>query len=114
MLPHLGSTKSQMKSEEKAIIHTLNIGGQDVTVSKFYGTTVDLSAHMVKIRTNKKMQLGGNVEVMLNVEGHRKPFHLSGVITGIESPKNDAGFLIHISINHKPEGDSSLWKKIFH
>src|SRR5215469_3986412 len=114
MFTNLGQQKTAMKSEEKAIIHTLNVGGQDVTISKFYGTTVDLSAHMVKIRTSKKMQLGGNVEVMLNVEGHRKPFHLSGVITGIERPKNDAGFLIHISINQKPDGDSSLWKKIFH
>src|SRR5215469_12815058 len=103
MQPRLGVQPPPMKTEEKAIIHTLNVGGQDVTISKFYGTTVDLSAHMVKIRTSKKMQLGGNVEVMLNVEGHRKPFHLSGVITGIERPQNDAGFLIHISINHKPE-----------
>ena len=114
MLPHLGPHKTAMKTEEKAIIHTLNVGGHDVTVSKFYGTTVDLSAHSVKIRTSKKMQLGSNVEVMLNVEGHRKPFQLSGVITGIENPKNDAGYLIHISINHRPEGDSPLWRKIFH
>lgn len=114
MFPHTGPHKSAMKSEEKAIIHTLNVGGQEVTVSKFYGTTVDLTDHSVKIRTSRKMQLGSNVEVMLNIEGHRKAFHLSGVITGIESPKNDAGFLVHISINQKPESDSSLWKKIFH
>lgn len=114
MFPHIGQHKSAMKSEEKAIIHTLNVGGQDVTVSKFYGTTVDLTDHSVKIRTSKKMHLGSNVEVMLNIEGHRKPFQLSGVITGIESSKNDAGFLIHIAINQKPESDSSLWKKIFH
>jgi hypothetical protein len=114
MLPHFGPHKNAMKAEEKAIIHTLNVGGQDVTVSKFYGTTVDLSANSVKIRTSKKMQLGGNVEVMLNVEGHRKPFHLSGVITGIEHSKRDSTYLVHISINQKQDGDSSLWKKIFH
>jgi hypothetical protein len=114
MLPHIGPHKTTMKTEEKAIIHTLNVGGQDVTVSKFYGTTVDLSANSVKIRTSKKMHLGGNVEVMLNVEGHRKPFHLSGVITGIEHSKQDSSYLVHISINQKQDGDSSLWKKIFH
>jgi len=103
-----------MKSEEKAIIHTLNVGGEDVTVSKFYGTTVDLTAHSVKIRTSRRMQLGSNVEVQLNMEGQRKPYHLSGVITGIEDSRSEHGFLLHITLNHKQEGDTSLWKKLFH
>jgi hypothetical protein len=103
-----------MKTEEKAIIHTLNVGGEDVTVSKFYGTTVDLTAHSVKIRTSRRMQLGSNVEVQLNMEGQRKPYHLSGVITGIEESRADHNFLLHITLNHKQEGDTSLWKKLFH
>ena len=114
MQPRLGSHIQPMKSEEKAIIHTLNVGGEDVTVSKFYGTTVDLTAHSVKIRASKKLPMGMNVEVLLHLEGHRKPFYLSGVITGIESSKSDPSFLIHISINQKQDGDTSLWKKIFH
>ena len=104
-----------MKTEEKAIIHTLNVGGEDVTVSKFYGTTVDLTAHSVKIRTSKRMQLGSNVEVLLNMEGQKKSYHLSGVITGIEESRGgDPGFLLHITLNHKKEGDIPLWKKLFH
>lgn len=115
MLTMPGSGKSEMKTEERAIIHTLNVGGEDVTVSKFYGTTVDLTAHSVKIRTSKRMQLGGNVEVMLNLESHKKAYHLSGVITGIEESRGkDPGYLIHISLNHKQEGDTPLWKKLFH
>ena len=114
MFPHSSDHKHPMKTEEKAIIHTLNIGGEDVTVSKFYGTTVDLSAHSVKIRTSRRLQLGSNVEVMLNVEGHRKAFHLSGVITGMESSKGEPGFLVHITFNQKSDGDTPLWKKIFH
>ena len=48
MQPRLGTQTQPMKTEEKAIIHTLNVGGEDVTVSKFYGTTVDLTAHSVR------------------------------------------------------------------
>src|SRR5579885_1927763 len=103
-----GIGKSVMKTEEKAIIHTLNVGGEDVTVSKFYGTTVDLTANSVKIRTSQRMQLGSNVEVLLNLEGHRKSFHLSGVITGIEESRVDRTFLLYITLNQKPEGDTSL------
>ncbi len=115
MLPRLGSHDKPMKKEEQAIIHTLNVGGEDVTVSKFYGTTVDLTAHSLKIRTRKKLQMGGNVEVMLNLEGHRKPFFLSGVITGMELSKDDSGYLIHISLNQQNQkNDTSLWKKLFH
>ena len=76
MQPRLGTHTQPMKTEEKAIIHTLNVGGEDVTVSKFYGTTVDLNAHSVKIRASKKLPLGMNVEVLLHLEGHRKPFYL--------------------------------------
>ncbi len=114
MQPRLGTQAHPMKTEEKAIIHTLNVGGEDVTVSKFYGTTVDLNAHSVKIRASKKLPLGMNVEVLLHVEGQRKPFYLSGVIKGLEESKTDAGYLIHISINQKQDDDTSLWKKIFH
>jgi hypothetical protein len=84
-----------MKEEEKAIIHTLNVDGEEVTVSKFYGTTVDLNAHSVKIRARKKLVMGSNVEVMLRLEGQHKPF-------------------FHITFNHKPDSDTSLWRKLFH
>ena len=114
MQPRLGAHAQPMKSEEKAIIHTLNVGGEDVTVSKFYGTTVDLTANSVRIRASKKLPLGMNVEVLLHLEGHRKPFYLSGVITGLENSKNDPSYLIHITINPKQDSDNSLWKKIFH
>ncbi len=114
MQPRLDAHDQPMKSEEKAIIHTLNVGGEDVTVSKFYGTTVDLTAHSVRIRASKKLPMGMNVEVLLHLEGHRKPFYLSGVITGLENSKSDPGYLIHITINPKQDSDTSLWKKIFH
>jgi hypothetical protein len=115
MLTLPGSGGPAMKTEEKAIIHTLNVGGEDVTVSKFYGTTVDLTAHSVKIRTSRRMQLGSNVEVLLNMEGQKKSYHLSGVITGIEESRGgDPGFLLHITLNQKKEGDIPLWKKLFH
>lgn len=115
MQPRLGTHNRPMKTEEKAIIHTLNVGGEDVTVSKFYGTTVDLTAHSVKIRTSRRLQLGMNVEVLLHLEGHRKPFYLSGVINGMEDSKSEPGYLIYITINNqKQDNDTSLWKKIFH
>jgi hypothetical protein len=115
MLTHPETSRPTMKTEEKAIIHTLNVGGEDVTVSKFYGTTVDLTAHSVKIRTSRRMQLGSNVEVLLNMQGQKKSYHLSGVITGIEESRGaDPGFLLHITLNHKKEGDTPLWKKLFH
>ena len=115
MFTRTSTGKPAMKTEEKAIIHTLNVGGEDVTVSKFYGTTVDLTAHSVKIRTSRRMQLGSNVEVLLNMEGQKKTYHLSGVITGIEESRGaDPGFLLHITLNHKKEGDTPLWKKLFH
>jgi len=114
MFTRTGIDKPAMKTEEKAIIHTLNVGGEDVTVSKFYGTTVDLTANSVKIRTSRRMQLGSNVEVQLNMEGQRKPYHLSGVITGIEESRADHSYLLHITLNQKQEGDTSLWKKLFH
>lgn len=115
MFPRLNSPEREMKEEEKAIIHTLNVDGEEVTVSKFYGTTVDLNAHSVKIRARKKLVMGSNVEVMLRLEGQHKPFFLSGVITGMEAARGaDAGFIIHITFNHKPDGDTSLWRKLFH
>src|SRR5579862_6945996 len=116
MFPRLNSPQPEMKDEEKAIIHTLNVDGEEVTVSKFYGTTVDLNAQSVKIRARKKLVMGSNVEVMLRLEGQHKPFFLSGVITGMETVRGtaDGGFIIHITFNHKHDSDTSLWRKLFH
>ena len=55
------------------------------------------------------------MEVLLNMEGQRKPYHLSGVITGIEESRSRSrAILLHITLNQKQDGDTSLWKKLFH
>ena len=110
-----GLSQRSMKKEERAIIHTLNVGGEDVTVSKFYGTTVDMSERSLRIRARKKLLVGENVEILLHIEGQGKPFNLSGVITLIEESKEKPpSYLITVTLNQKTNQDTSLWRKIFH
>jgi hypothetical protein len=58
--------------------------------------------------------VGENVEILLHIEGHGKPFNLSGVITLIEDCKDEPSYLITITLNQKPDHSTSLWRKIFH
>jgi hypothetical protein len=108
--------KTDMRREERAIIHMLNVSGEEVTVSKFYGTTVAVTAGSVKLRTKTKFSLGANVEIILHVEGHRQAFNLSGVIFGVEEDRVEKkGYLVHIRLNQKNnDRDDVEWRRMFH
>jgi hypothetical protein len=108
--------KTDMRREERAIIHMLNVSGEEVTVSKFYGTTVAVTAGSVKLRTKTKFHLGANVEIILHIEGHRHAFNLSGVIAGVEEDRLEKkGFLVYIRLNQKNnDKDDIQWRRMFH
>ena len=115
MLLQANSDKTDMRREERAIIHMLNVSGEEVTVSKFYGTTVAVTAGGVKLRTKSKFHVGANVEIILHVEGHRHAFNLSGVISGVEDNRVDgSGYLVHVRLNQKEDKDSAQWRRMFH
>jgi hypothetical protein len=115
MFLHASSDKTDMRREERAIIHMLNVSGEEVTVSKFYGTTVAVTAGSVKLRTKTKFNPGANVEIILHIEGHRHAFNLSGVIAGVEENRVDkSGYLVNIRLNHKDDQDTAQWRRMFH
>jgi Tfp pilus assembly protein PilZ len=102
----------RLRREERAVIRMLNISGEDVTVSKYYCTTVDISATGLQILTKKPFPIGEQVEIVINLEGQGNSYSLSGITRWIAPSKGEPGFVLGIElINDK---NITNWKNIFH
>jgi len=102
----------RLRKEERAVIRQLNISGEDVTVSKYYCTTVDISPGGLQIQTKRAFPLGEQVEITINLEGQNGAFNLSGVTRWIAPSKSEPGYVLGIElINNNSIGN---WRKMFH
>jgi len=102
----------RLQRQERAVIRMLNISGEDVTVSKYYCMTVDISPSGLQILTKKSFPIGEQVEIVVNLEGQGASYNLSGITRWIAPSKGEPGFVLGIElINDKNIGN---WKKMFH
>ena len=101
----------RLRREERAVIRQLNISGEDVTVSKYYCTTVDISPGGVQIQTKRAFPLGEQVEITINLEGHASPFNLSGVTRWIAPSKDEPGYVLGIELI--TDNNISNWRRLF-
>ena len=102
----------RIQKEERAIIRQLNISGEDVTVSRFHCTTLDISPSGLQIHTKKSFPLGEQVEITVNLEGQGGAFSLSGVTRWIEPSKEAPGYVLGVELINN--NSMSLWRRIFH
>ncbi len=101
----------RLRKEERAVIRQLNISGEDVTVSKYYCTTVDISPGGLQIQTKKAFPLGEQVEITINLEGQAAAFNLSGVTRWIAPSKAEPGYVLGIELI--TNNSISNWKRMF-
>lgn len=101
----------RLRREERAVIRQLNISGEDVTVSKYYCTTVDISPGGVQIQTKRAFPLGEQVEITINLEGNPTPFNLSGVTRWIAPSSGEPGYVLGIELI--TDNNISNWRRLF-
>ena len=101
----------RLRREERAVIRQLNISGEDVTVSKYYCTTVDISPGGVQIQTKRAFPLGEQVEITINLEGHPAAFNLSGVTRWIAPSKGEPGYVLGVELI--TDNNISNWRRLF-
>ena len=101
----------RLRREERAVIRQLNISGEDVTVSKYYCTTVDISPGGVQIQTKRAFPLGEQVEITINLEGNPSPFNLSGVTRWIAPSSGEPGYVLGIELI--TDNNISNWRRLF-
>lgn len=102
----------RLRKEERAVIRMLNISGEDVTVSKYYCTTVDISPTGLQIRTRKVFPVGEQVEINLTLEGYETAFNLSGITRWISDSKDEPGYVIGIELI--TNNSIANWRRLFH
>jgi Tfp pilus assembly protein PilZ len=102
----------RLRREERAVIRQLNISGEDVTVSKYYCTTVDISPGGLQIQTKKPFPLGEQVEITINLEGQNNAFNLSGVTRWIAPSKDEPGYVLGIELINN--NGMAGWRRMFH
>src|SRR5215469_5390982 len=102
----------RLRREERAVIRQLNISGEDVTVSKYYCTTVDISPGGLQIQTKKPFPLGEQVEITINLEGQNGAFNLSGVTRWIAPSKSEPGYVLGIELINN--NSMANWRRLFH
>lgn len=102
----------RLRREERAVIRTLAIDGEDVTVSKFYCTAVDISPNGLQIHTKKPFGMGEQVEIAINLQGRGPEHLLSGVTRWIAPSKDEPGYLLGVELIDNRHAES--WRHQFH
>jgi len=102
----------RLRTEERAVIRMLNIDGEDVTVSKFYCTAVDISPNGLQIHTKKPFAMGEQVEIAINLDGVGHAHTLSGVTRWIAPHKDEPGYLLGIELIN--DRHAAGWRHQFH
>lgn len=102
----------RLRREERAVIRTLNIDGEDVTVSKFYCTAVDISPNGLQIHSKKPFPMGEQLEIAINLGGNSQAHTLSGVTRWIAPSKDEPGYLLGVELINDRHAES--WRHQFH
>lgn len=102
----------QLHKDERAIISTLNVFGDDVTLQKHYGTVVDLSPTGLQILTQGQFAVGEQLEIAINMQGRSEACSFSGVARWVAASADDIGYLVGVEVLNDSHG--TQWRHKFH
>jgi Tfp pilus assembly protein PilZ len=102
----------RLHKDERAIISTINICGDDDIALKHYGTIVDLSPSGVQILTQSQFAVGEQLEIAIKMEGQSEACSFSGVTRWVAPSADHAGCLMGIEVVNDNHG--ARWRHKFH
>jgi len=101
-----------LHKDERAIISTLDVFGDDVTLLKHYGTVVDLSPTGLQILTRGRFTVGEQLEIAIHMEGRTEACSFSGVARWVAASSDDIGYLVGVEVMNNAHG--AQWRHKFH
>ena len=98
--------------EERAIIRTLIVHGDEATVSKHYATALDLSSQGLQIYSITLFPVGEVLEIDIDLQGHGRAHTLKGVARSVTRSDDAAGYVIDVDL--VADNNAATWRKQFH
>jgi hypothetical protein len=101
-----------LQMEERAIIRTWNLRGEDAMVSKHYATALDFTQRGLQIYANSPLPMGEVLEIDISLQGQAKPYTLKGVARTVSRSDDGTGYLISVDLVTDRHQDN--WRRQFH
>jgi hypothetical protein len=101
-----------LQMEERAIIRTWDLRGEDAMVSKHYATALDFTQQGLQIYANSPLPTGEVLEIDISLQGQAKPYTLKGVARTVSRSDDGTGYLISVDLVTDRHQDN--WRRQFH
>ena len=98
--------------EERAIIRTWDIFGDETTALKYYGKVVDLSPTGLQLLTQQMPAVGEQLAIDISMEGRSEACSFSGVTRWVAPSADEVGYLVGIEVINDNHG--AQWRHKFH
>jgi hypothetical protein len=101
-----------LHTEERAIISTADVHGEDSAAQKCYGIALSLTAGALHILADEPVPMGELLEICISLQGQDIPHNLKGVARTISACDHQPGYVVGIDI--VPDNHAAHWQRQFH
>lgn len=101
-----------LQMEERAIIRTWDLRGEEAMMSKHYAMAMDFTQQGLQIYSSNPLPTGEVMEIDISMQGQARPYTLKGVARTVSRSDDSAGYVISVDlvIDKHHEG----WRRQFH
>ena len=89
---------ARIETEERVVVRRLEYTGNDVASDKFYCTVVDISPSGFRLMSNRRLDVGDELEITLRPDGFNREHTLQGLIRWCDPAADVVGFFLGVEL----------------
>jgi hypothetical protein len=101
-----------LQMEERAVIRTWDLRGEEAMVSKHYAMAMDFTQQGLQIYSSNPLPTGEVIDIDISLQGQSRPYTLKGVARTVSRSDDAAGYVISVDI--VSDKNAASWRRQFH
>ena len=101
-----------LQMEERAIIRTWDVRGEEAMVSKHYAMAMDFTQQGLQIYSSNPLPTGEVLDIDISLQGQTRPYTLKGVARTVSRSDDAMGYVIDVDL--VPDRHHENWRRQFH
>ena len=101
-----------LQMEERAIIRTWDVRGEEAMVPKHYAMAMDFTQQGLQIYSSNPLPTGEVLDIDISLQGQAKPYTLKGVAREVTRSDDSSGYLISVDLVADKHHEG--WRRQFH
>src|SRR5579885_925948 len=101
-----------LQMEERAIIRTWDMRGEEATMSKHYAMAMDFTQQGLQIYSSNPLPTGEVIDIDISLQGQSRPYTLKGVARTVCRSDDAMGYIINVDLVTDKHHEN--WRRQFH